>query len=127
MYLTAQSAMRKRRRITSPTCSVEILQQPDLGRLGRFTGSRRVTLGAFGTLVDSAQASVPTVGGISPWVTIAALGAIALVAGFMLRPKVLRARRKVVDSATGGVSLWKAAAGAAGAGVIGYFAGRSAG
>lgn len=44
MYLYANSAMRRRERIESPSCAVRTMQQPDLGRLHGLRGYR--SLGA---------------------------------------------------------------------------------
>jgi hypothetical protein len=45
MYIQAQNAMKRREMIANPSCAVQTMQQPDLGRLGRFVGPPIVTLG----------------------------------------------------------------------------------
>jgi hypothetical protein len=82
MYETANMAMRHRRRLESPTCAVPIMQQPDLGRMGRLTGPPNVTLGRLGDSTDDSALTTSGIFGI-PWTDIALLGA-ALLGGTLL-------------------------------------------
>lgn len=139
MFIRAETAMRKRRMIESPSCAVEVMQQPDLGRLGRFIGPPSVTLGDLGQgivqvggLPVTTSPAVSTLGlfGMS-WTTIALIGAALLggvlwyrsrsggTAGFILpAAKPRRRRTKRIPALT-------AALYAAGAGAGGYLLGKS--
>lgn len=84
MYIGAQTAMRRRRRIENPEGGVLVMQQPDLGKLGRFVGPSNLTLGTLGTVVDMNapdSASTPAVSSFSftPWI----LGGGLLLLGFL--------------------------------------------
>lgn len=111
MFISAQSAMRKRRMIESPSCAVAVMQQPDLGRLGRLTGPPIVSLGdvVVGGLPVTGSTAAPVVStsglfGMS-WTTIGILGALLLGgvmwyrsrsggAGGMLLPTAAPRRRR---------------------------------
>lgn len=139
MFISANTAMRKRRMIESPSCAVDVMQQPDLGRLGRFIGPPSVTLGGLGQgIVDvgglpvttSSTASSSGPFGMS-WTMLALIGAALLGgvlwyrsragagAGFILpaaKPRRRRTRR---------IPALTAALYAAGAGAGGYLLGKS--
>jgi hypothetical protein len=126
-YIGAQAAMHRRRMIESPSCAAMIMQQPDLGRLGRLTGPPSVTLGSLADVVQvgGLPVSMPTassfsLGSLSPWL----LGAGLLLLGFAwyrsrssggvggLMPKPRRRRTKRIPMLT--AVLYAAGAGAGG-------------
>lgn len=136
MFVTAQSAMRTRRMIESPSCAVRVMQMPDLGRLGRLTGPPVVTLGQATTLVNGLPVDLSSITGSSSssgpfgmsWWTIGLIGAVLLGgalwfrnrgggAGGMLAPVRRRRTKKI--------SAVRAALYAAGAGAGGYLLGKS--
>jgi len=79
MYVGAQSAMVRRQYLEAPTCAVRVMQQPDLGRLGRFTGPSIVTLGDV--TPTSILSNVTDVGGASSLAsTPLLLGGLAVLA-----------------------------------------------
>ena len=85
MYVSAESAMKRRRTIESPSCALRVMQQPDLGRLGRLVGPPIVTLG---DIVDTSGATATpalTTSGLfgMSWTTIGLLG-VALLGGVFL-------------------------------------------
>lgn len=126
-FVSASSAMRKRRMLESPSCAVEVMQQPDLGRLGRFTGGPSVTLGDIVLPMTSTPAPVSSGFSVSPWLFGAGL-ALLLGAlwyrsrmgggGVSILPPVRRRRSKKVP-------MLNAVLYAAGAGAGGYLLGKS--
>lgn len=81
MYVGAERAMRHRRRLEDPEGGISIMQQPDLGRLGRFVGPRSLTLGEIGTVVDMNPPAPASTSSFSftPWI----LGGGLLLLGFL--------------------------------------------
>jgi hypothetical protein len=129
MFVSTATAMRKRRMLESPSCAVEVMQQPDLGRLGRFTGGPGVTLGDIVLPVSSSPAPSSSGFSISPWLLA---GGVALLlgalwyrsrmgsgAGFILPAAPVRRRRSKR------IPMLNAVLYAAGAGAGGYLLGKS--
>lgn len=86
MYVGAERAMRHRRRLEDPEGGISIMQQPDLGRLGRFVGPHSLTLGDIGTIVDPSTGLPPAPAvastssfSLSPWM----IGGGLLLLGFL--------------------------------------------
>jgi hypothetical protein len=114
MYVQADVAMRKRRMLESPSCAVDVLQQPNLGGLGQ-------------TVVNTTPALVAAPGGTN-WMLYAAAGLLAFAAFLwwrnssssspMLVAPVRRRRR------TKRIPMLNAALYAAGAGAGGYLLGK---
>lgn len=129
MFISAGSAMRRRRMIESPSCAIEVMQQPDLGRLGRFTGPPIVTLGDV--LVGGLPITTPAPASgfsISPWLLSA--GVLLLVGALWYRSRVsgtgglmpMAPRRR---RATKKIPVLNAVLYAAGTGLGGYLLGKT--
>lgn len=129
MYVNSNLAMQRRRRIEAPTCAVRVMQQPDLGALGRLIGPSSVTLGDVvnvGGLPVQTSANPSGSGfSFSPYL----IGAVLLLGGLLwyrsrlsagsgLAPARPRRRR------TKRIPAWTAALYAAGAGAGGYLVGK---
>lgn len=120
--------------IESPSCAIAVMQQPDLGRLGRMTGPPMLTLGATTTLINGLPVDLsslaPSSSSSGPfgmsWWTIGLIGAVLLGGALWYRSRsggmvapVRRRRTKRIPALT-------AALYAVGAGAGGYLLGKSA-
>jgi hypothetical protein len=85
MYIQAQNAMKRREMIANPSCAVQTMQQPDLGRLGRFVGPPIVTLGD----VTASQLLANVVPGGTPAPVLATAAVPAPTASLFSNPMVL--------------------------------------
>jgi len=81
MYVSAERAMDYRRRLESAPGGPRVLLQPDLAKMGRMVGDRRLTLGGLG---DENFLTTQGIFGL-PWETVILIGGVLIGGAFLLK------------------------------------------